>query len=124
MTGQAEMERLDADLLHLSGLWEGRLGDAYAAYRTLGPPKVALAAALVETGIDLHGLGSHVASPAELLMGDLCFARASRLLAEEATYDVQVGVARAIEHAAADAAAGDGSASVRQRLRAVLESDP
>jgi hypothetical protein len=123
MSGQAELEHLDADLAHLGSLWEGPLGHAYAAYRSLGSPKVALAAALVETGIDLHGLGRHVASPGDLLMGDLCFARASRLLAEEASRQVQVGVAKAIEHAAAGAAAGDGSHQVRRMLAAVLEGE-
>ena len=112
---------LDAELTHLETLWDGRLGDAYRHYATSAPPRLALAAALVESGIVLHGLGSHLASPGNLLLGDLCLARASRLVAEEAGRETQIGFARAIERAATHAATGLGSASVRTLLTAVIE---
>lgn len=112
---------LDAELTHLEALWDGRLGDAYRHYATTARPRLALAAALVESGIGLHGLGSHLASPGNLLLGDLCLARASRLVAEEADGETQIGFARAIEQAAAEAATGLASTSVRTLLTAVIE---
>lgn len=112
---------LSAELAHLEGLWEQGIQDAYTHYADLGEPRVALAAALVEVGITLHGLGRGAAPPGELLLGDLCFARASRLAAAWATREVQVGLARAIEEASGAAAAGRPPAPIRHRLTAVLQ---
>jgi hypothetical protein len=114
-------ELLEADLRHLDGLWQGPLGDAYQHYRRLSDPRLALAAALVEIGIGLHGLGSHVATPGDLLLGDLCLARSSRLLAEAAGRFLQVRIARAIEHAAALAASGTSDLPVRALLTTAIE---
>src|SRR2546423_115962 len=68
--------------------------------------RVALAAALVETGVTLQGLGGRGAPAGELLIGDLCLARASRLLADAGDQDLQVAFARAVERVAAESAAG------------------
>lgn len=111
---------LDSELAHLESLWEGGIQDAYTHYAALSESRVALAAALVEAGITLHGLGRGAAPPGELLLGDLCFARASRLAAAWATREVQVGLARAIEEASGSAAAGRPPAPIRHRLTAVL----
>ncbi|HAF20039.1 MAG TPA: hypothetical protein DCK96_09860, partial [Chloroflexi bacterium] len=95
---------LDRELDRLEGLWEQGLSDTYRSYletvRDREPdmqPKLALAAALIEMGIRLQGLGGHAAPATTLLMGDLCLARASRLLADNATQAVQVAFAKAIE---------------------------
>jgi hypothetical protein len=111
-----------ADLRHLESLWSGPLGEAFAAFRALAEPSVALAAALVETGIGLHGLGRGVPSPGDLLVGDLCLARASRLLADHAPSRVQIAFSDAIERVAAAAAGGDAPAPVRGLLVAALEA--
>lgn len=111
----------EADLRHLESLWDGALGAAFAAFRAMAGPEVALAAALVETGIGLHGLGHHVPSPGELLIGDLCLARASRLLAHHAPRHTQIAFAGAIERAAATSAGGEGAGSIRDLLTAALE---
>jgi hypothetical protein len=121
---RVQREPVDTELAHLEDLWEGGIQDAYAHYATLGEPKVALAAALVETGITLHGLGDRAAPPGELLLGDLCLARASRLAAAWATREVQVGLARAIEEASGASAAGRALEPIRGRLSAVLEGAP
>jgi len=92
-----ELERLD-------GLWEDGLSDTYRsyldsvdAYDKAAQPKLALAAALIEAGLRLQGLGGSEAPAAALLMGDLCLARASRLIADTASQDLQIAFARAIE---------------------------
>ena len=125
MTAQAlvigrELERLD-------GLWEDGLSETYKSY--LGAvdsydkasrPKLALAAALIEAGIKLQGLGGRAAPPAELLMGDLCLARASRIIADTASQDLQIAFARAIEEMSASAASGAGGRTVRELLVGAL----
>lgn len=111
----------EADLHHLESLWDGPLGAAYAEFRDRAGAEVALAAALVETGVGLHELGRDVPSPGDLLIGDLCLARASRLLANHAARETQIAFAAAIEHAAASAAAGDGPGSIRALLLASLK---
>lgn len=111
----------EADLRHLESLWTGPLGEAFAAYRDRAANQVALAAALVETGIGLHGLGRHVPSPGKLLIGDLCLARASRLLAHHASRDTQIAFAAAIEQAAATSAGGEGPGPIRTLLLAALK---
>jgi hypothetical protein len=127
MTAQAlvigrELERLD-------GLWEDGLSDTYRsyleavdAYDKAAQPKLALAAALIEAGVRLQGLGGRAAPPAALLMGDLCLARASRLIADTASQDLQIAFARAIEEVAATAASGEDGRSVRDLLVGALAS--
>jgi hypothetical protein len=120
-------ELREADLHHLEQFLEGALDDAYRYYRNLTGPGLALAAALVEIGIDLHGLGTHIASPGNLLLGDLCLARASRLLAEGAEISLQVSFARTIERAAARASDEDRTVSaswLRARLTKALKETP
>jgi hypothetical protein len=55
-------------------------------------------------------------------MGDLCLARASRLLADHASQTLQVAFARAIEKMSANAASGDAGGPVRDFLVLALES--
>ena len=114
---------LDRELERLEGLWADGLSDTYHAYlESVGDhepqaqPKLALAAALIEVGIRLQGLGGRAAPPPTLLMGDLCLARASRLLADTATQAVQVAFAQAIEGLSAAAAAGNPARPVRELL--------
>jgi hypothetical protein len=114
---------IDRELERLEELWADGLSDAYrsyldavAAYEVDVQPKLALAAALIEVGIRLQGLGGPAAAPPALLMGDLCLARASRLLADAASQNVQVAFACAIEDMAASAASGSGAQSVRALL--------
>ena len=108
---------VDRDLESLDALWSDGLGAAYEEYLHLGPdPRVALAAALVETALDLQGLGQEAAQAGQLLLADLCLARASRLLADLADQRLQVGFARAIENVSTCAAAGQELPSVRGLL--------
>jgi hypothetical protein len=119
---------IDRELERLEGLWADGLSDAYRSY--LGAvesfdadmqPKLALAAALIEVGIRLQGLGGPAAPPAALLMGDLCLARASRLLADAASQRVQVAFATAIEEMASAAASGTFGRPVRELLLHAFE---
>lgn len=113
------VQLLDQDIVRLEGLWENGLSGIYDVYFKAAPsahPQVVLAAALVEEGIALQNVGGRAADPAPLLLGDLCLARASRLLAASASLPLQVAFARAIEDVSAAAAAGDGVKSVRQLL--------
>jgi hypothetical protein len=118
-----ELERLD-------GLWEDGLSDTYrsyldsvASYDKAAQPKLALAAALIEAGLRLQGLGGSAAPAAALLMGDLCLARASRLIADTASQDLQIAFARAIEELSAAAASGVGGRSVRDLLVGALKAE-
>jgi hypothetical protein len=122
---------LDRELDRLEGLWADGLSDTYRSYldavgshRPEAQPKLALAAALIEVGIRLQGLGGHAAPPPTLLMGDLCLARASRLLADAAGQSVQVAFAQAIEGLSAAAAAGNPSRPVRELLVHALTATP
>jgi len=117
------VEILDRELERLESLWADGLADTYHAYldtvvghKPEARPKLALAAALIEVGIRLQGLGGRAAPPPILLMGDLCLARASRLLADTATQAVQVAFAQAIEGLSAAAAAGSPGRPVRELL--------
>jgi hypothetical protein len=119
---------IDRELERLEGLWADGLSDAYRSY--LGAveafdedaqPKLALAAALIEVGLRLQGLGGPAAPPAALLMGDLCLARASRLLADAASQRVQVAFAGAIEEMASAAASGIVGPPVRELLLNAFE---
>jgi hypothetical protein len=120
---------IDRELDRLEGLWEDGLSDAYRAYleavaghEPTAQPKLALAAALIEIGIRLQGLGGPAAAPPTLLMGDLCLARSSRLLADAAPQGVQVAFARAIEELSAAAASGRAVPSSRSLLLGALEA--
>jgi len=114
---------IDRELVRLESLWEDGLSDAYRSYLDAvsgfdldAQPKLALAAALIEIGVRLQGLGGRAAAPPTLLMGDLCLARSSRLLAEAATQKVQVAFARAIEDMSAAAASGRPASATRELL--------
>jgi hypothetical protein len=127
MTAQAQV--IDQELERLEGLWEDGLSDAYRSYleavdsyTPAAQPKLALAAALIEAGIRLQGLGGPAAPAAALLMGDLCLARASRLLADTGSQNLQVAFARAIEEMAAAAASGVACRPVRELLLDAFES--
>ncbi len=117
------VEIADRDLESLDALWSGGLGEAWEAYRDRHPDgRVALAAALVETGVHLQGLGARTAPAGELLIGDLCLARASRLPAAAGDQRPQAASARAIEGPAAEAPAGRSVSPVRELLRSALSS--
>jgi hypothetical protein len=121
------VQLIDRELERLEGLWEDGLSemyraylDAVAAHEPAARPKLALAAALVEIGIRLQGLGERAAAPPTLLMGDLCLARSSRLLASAAPQSVQVAFALAIEEMSAAAASGPGAPAARVLLLRAL----
>jgi hypothetical protein len=127
MTAQALV--IDHELERLDGLWEDGLSDTYRSYLeavdTYDPedqPKLALAAALIEAGTRLQGLGARAAPAAALLMGDLCLARASRILADTASQRLQVAFARAIEELSAAAASGVAGRPVRDLLAGAFAS--
>jgi hypothetical protein len=120
---------IDRDLDKLDGLWADGLADAYDAYllvvsqyETPAQPKLALAAALVEVGIRMQALGGRAAPAPMLLIGDLCLARASRLLADAASQPVQVAFASAIEAMSLAAAAAAPSPPARQLLVKAFEA--
>ena len=121
------VEVIDRELDRLEGLWSDGLSDSYRVYLESVhhfaadvQPRLALAAALIEVGVRLQGLGSNAAPPTTLLMGDLCLARGSRLLADHAPLAVQVAFARAIEVVAAAAAAHQPAPATRQLLQQSL----
>jgi len=123
------VQLLDRELDRLEGLWEDGLADTYrsyldavGAYKPAAQPKLALAAALVEIGLRLQGLGGRAAAPPTLLMGDLCLARSSRLLADDAPQGVQIAFARAIEEMSAAGAAGRSVSSTRELLLRAFEA--
>ena len=109
---------LEPELDRLEALWSDGLADAYQAYLPgVDQPKLALAAALIEVGVRLQGLGGQAAPPTTLLVGDLCLARGSRILADHAPLAVQVAFARAIESLSSAAAAEEPApASTRELL--------
>lgn len=121
------VQLLDVELDRLEGFWTHGLSETYEAYLdAVGhfdadlQPKLALAAALIESGIELQGLGGRPAPPNTLLLGDLCLARGSRLLADNAPLAVQVAFARAIEATSAAAAAEHSPPPLRHLLRQSL----
>lgn len=123
------VQLIDRDLERLEGLWEDGLSDAYrsyleavAGYEPADQPRLALAAALVEVGIRLQGLGGRAAAPPTLLMGDLCLARSSRLLAGAAPQNVQVAFARAIEEMSSAAASERSAPATRELLLRAFET--
>ena len=121
------VQLLDRELDRLQDLWSDGLSDTYRVYLdSVGHfqpgirEKLALAAALIEVGTRLQGLGSRAAPPTTLLMGDLCLARGSRLLADHAPLAVQVAFARAIETVAAAAASQHPAPTTRALLQQSL----
>lgn len=123
------VQLLDRELDRLEGLWSDGLSDAYRSYlvsvRHFDPdvqPKLALAAALIEVGTRLQGLGTRAAPPTTLLMGDLCLARGSRLLADHAPLAVQVAFARAIEAVSSAAASQSPAPATRHLLEQSLRA--
>lgn len=118
------VQLLEPELDRLEELWSDGLSDAYRAYlesvHHFAPdvqPRLALAAALIEVGVRLQGLGGRAATPTTLLMGDLCLARGSRLLADHAPRVVQVAFARAIESVSSAAASNEPAPPTRQLLQ-------
>lgn len=117
----ALVEVLEPELDRLEELWSDGLADTYHDYLdSTDQPKLALAAALIEVGLRLQGLGGRAAPPATLLMGDLCLARGSRLLADNATLAVQVAFARAIELLSTKAASDEPAPPARRLLHESL----
>jgi hypothetical protein len=117
----AQIQVLEPELDRLEGLWSDGLSDTYHAYLdAIAEPKLALAAALIEVGLRLQGLGGRAAPATTLLMGDLCLARGSRLLADHAPLAVQVAFARAIELLSSKAASAEPAPPARQLLAASL----
>jgi hypothetical protein len=123
------VQLLDRELDRLEGLWSDGLSDAYRAYlEAVGhfdpdvQPKLALGAALIEVGLRLQGLGGKAAPPTTLLMGDLCLARGSRLLADSAPRAVQVAFARAVESLSSAAASQQPAPATRPLLLGSLEA--
>jgi hypothetical protein len=121
------VQLLDRELDRLRDLWSDGLSETYRVYlvsvRHFQPgvqEKLALAAALIEVGTRLQGLGSRAAPPTTLLMGDLCLARGSRLLADHAPLAVQVAIARAIETVAAAVASQQAAPPTRMLLQQSL----
>jgi hypothetical protein len=118
MTGQTEVRQ--TELEGLESVWESGMEDVYGFYRESAPARVALAAALVESAVDLQRLGGPAPHPPQLLLGDLCLARASRLLAETGDQALQVGFAQAVERVAAAASAGSRDPGLRDLLLAAI----
>jgi hypothetical protein len=123
------VQLIDRELDRLESLWADGLSEMYRSYmeevaghEPAAQPKLALAAALVEIGIRLQGLGGRAAAPPTLLMGDLCLARSSRLLADAATQAVQVAFAQAIEEMSAAAASGAAAPITRELLLHALKA--
>jgi hypothetical protein len=94
--------------------------DVYDFYSGRAAPAVAMAAAMVETATELQRLGGRPPDPPSLLLGDLCLARASRLLAAAGDQRLQVGFARAVERAASAAAAGQKAPGLREQLASLI----
>jgi len=120
---------VDRELGRLEGLWADGLSESYRSYldavgneKPDRQQKLALAAALVEVGLRLQGLGDRAAPPAQLLMGDLCLARSSRILTDAASRAVQIAFARAVEELSGAAAADRESPPVRDLLVKALHA--
>ena len=125
------VQLLDRELVRLEALWSDGLGESYRSYlddvdhfEAELRPKMALAAALIEAGIRLQGLGGPAAPATTLLMGDLCLARGSRLLADSAPLEVQVAFARAIESMSSAAASQRPAPDTRRLIRDALCAQP
>jgi hypothetical protein len=120
---------VDPELGRLEGLWADGLSESYRSYldavEEAAPDrrhKLAMAAALVEVGLRLQGLGERAAPPAQLLMGDLCLARSSRILTDAAPRAVQIAFSRAVEELSGNAAADKQGPPVRDLLVKALQA--
>jgi hypothetical protein len=113
-------QALNGELNGLESVWEAGMQQAFGFYSARAPARVALAAALVETAVDLQRLGGPAPDPPQLLLGDLCLARASRLLAETGDQRLQVGFARAVERVSSAASGGRRDPALRELLVAVI----
>jgi len=121
MSGETEIvDPGSTELTHLQHVWESGMRDAYTSYRAHADRPVALAAAMVEAAARLQGLGGTAADAVNLLLGDLCLARASRLVAGTGDQRLQVGFARVIERTAAWAAGASPAAPLREQLVALI----
>jgi len=114
---------LERELDRLESLWAEGLAELYRTYldevdanEPELQPKLALAAALVEVGVRLQGLGGPAAPAAALLMGDLCLARSSRILTDSASQPIQIAFARAVEELSGAAASDSEMPAVRGLL--------
>lgn len=121
---------LDRELSRLEGLWADGLSETYRSYLDAVAmhdadlqPRLALAAALVEVGLRLQGLGGPAAPPAALLIGDLCLARSSRILTDYAAKPVQIAFARAVEELSGAAASRVVAPPVRELLVHALAAE-
>src|SRR5207237_8804049 len=117
-------------LAGVGALWSASLAsasrdclDAVQHFEPALQANLALAAALIELGIRLQGLGGRAAPPTTLLMGDLCLARGSRILADNAPLAVQVAFARAVESMSTAAASDHPAPPARNLLRLSLGPD-
>ena len=116
---------LERELDRLETLWDDGLAETYRAYLDASvavDPRLALAAALVEVGVRLQGLGGPAASPTALLVGDLCLARSSRILTDSASRAVQIAFARAVEELSSAAASKTDAPPVRDLLLRALDA--
>lgn len=111
-----QVDTVEGELGGLESVWESGMRESYRFYRDAAAPRVALAAALVESAVELQRLGGAAPDPLHLLLGDLCLARASRLLAELGDQRLQVGFARAVERVSAAASGGPAASPLRQQL--------
>ena len=114
---------LERELDRLEPLWDEGLADCYHSYLEAADDvdvdmrqRLALAAALVEVGIRLQGLGGPAAPAPALLIGDLCLARSSRILTDSASRAVQVAFARAVEKLSSAAASNAEAPNIRELL--------
>ena len=120
---------VERDLGRLEGLWADGLSQSYRSYLEAvedhpkdRQEKLALAAALVEVGLHLQGLGQRAAPPARLLMGDLCLARSSRILTDAASRAVQIAFSKAVEELSGAAAADMEAPPVRTLIVKALQA--
>ena len=110
------VDEVGANLAGLESIWDRSMSDAYSFFRHEACPEVALAATLVESAVALQDLGRTAPAPPRLLLGDLCLARASRLLADTHDTELQVAFAEAVECVAAEAAGGPPARALRELL--------
>ena len=122
------IDQAPAELGRAAELWGNELQPRYREYLDAlhampdtRRDSYALAAALLETALELQAVGrADAAAVAPLLLGDLCLSKASRLLVRGGDISIQVAFARVVEDAAAAAAAQTAAVDVRSRLRDVL----
>ena len=114
------VDEVEAHLGGLESVWEGGMSEVYEYYRQHAVPAVALAAAMVESALELQTRGGRAPAPPQLLLGDLCLARASRLLAETRDQRLKIGFARAVEQVASANAGGPPSDPLRSLLVAAV----